>query len=171
MEPLDNSLKLGKTACTYQSAQCVIWEGPNLPCINLCKGDSIQDVVYKLAEKVCLMADAIKIDASTINFSCIVEGDNTTPDTLKETIQALIYKACEAIPISGGSTTSLPNITLPSCLWHPDINGDLVTIAPLDEAVSILAGDFCQLVTTVTGLQSQINVLDGRVDALEIAVS
>lgn len=171
MEPLDHSLKLGKTACTYQSTQCVIWEGPNLPCINLCKGDSIQDVVYKLAEKVCLMAEAIKIDASTINFSCIKEGDNTTPDNLKETIQALIYKACESTSTGGGSTGDLPNIELPSCLWHPNIDGDFITIAPLNEAVSILAGDFCQLVTTVTGLQSQINVLDGRVDALELAGS
>lgn len=171
MEPLDNSLKLGKTACTYQSTQCVIWEGPDLPCINLCKGDSIQDVVYKLAEKVCLMADAIQIDATTINFSCIREGDTTTPDTLKETIQALIYKACESTSTGGGTTGELPNIELPSCLWHADINGDLITIAPLNEAVSILAGDFCQLSTTVTSLQSQINVLDGRLDTLELAGS
>jgi hypothetical protein len=137
----------------------------------LCKGDSIQDVVYKLAEKVCLMAEAIQIDATTINFSCIREGDTTTPDNLKETIQALIYKACESTSTNGGSSGELPNITLPSCLWYPNIDGDLVSIAPLDEAVSILAGDFCQLVTTVTGLQSQINVLDQRVDALELAGS
>lgn len=171
MEPVSNSSNLGKTGCNYQSTQCVIWEGPNLPCINLCKGDSIQDVVYKLATEVCNMADALTIDVTTIDFDCILEGDNTRPDNLQETIQALIYKACAPATVTPGSETTLPNVVLPDCLRYTDTEGDVVSTLPLDEYVLLFAGSFCNLVNTVDSIQVQLDSHEERIDVIETTLA
>ena len=39
--------------CNPMSSNCVLWQGPDIPCINLCKGDSISDITAKLAEELC----------------------------------------------------------------------------------------------------------------------
>ena len=42
-----------KHGCDPISSNCVIWQGPDIECINLCKWDSVSDVVYKLAQELC----------------------------------------------------------------------------------------------------------------------
>ena len=39
--------------CNNISSNCVIWQGPDISCINLCNGDTVSDVVAALAEKLC----------------------------------------------------------------------------------------------------------------------
>ena len=51
MKPYRSSLD--KENCSPVSSNCVTWQGPNISCINLCKGDSVSDVVYKLATQIC----------------------------------------------------------------------------------------------------------------------
>ena len=43
--------------CNPISSNCVIWQGPDLPCIDLCTGDSISSVVAKLCQQ--LIADVL----------------------------------------------------------------------------------------------------------------
>jgi hypothetical protein len=172
MEPVNNtSNNSSKTTCNYQSSNCVIWEGPDLPCINLCKGDSIQDVVYRMATKLCEMSEAIKIDVSTIDFDCITEDNGTPPDSLKETIQALVYKACQQVENQTTTTLPLPNIVLPTCLRYNDANGDPVTILPIDEFVSVFAGEFCGIVQDVQSLELSFVNLESRITDLEAVVA
>ena len=61
-------LNINKAGCTNMSSNCVIWEGPDIPCINLCKGDSITDVIYKLATELCKLLDIV--DLSTYDLKC-----------------------------------------------------------------------------------------------------
>lgn len=39
--------------CIPQSSDCVIWQGPDIECLDLCYGDNITTVLYKLALLVC----------------------------------------------------------------------------------------------------------------------
>jgi hypothetical protein len=43
--------------CTPLSSNCVVWQGPDISCLSLCSGDTITDVVYQLALKVCELND------------------------------------------------------------------------------------------------------------------
>jgi hypothetical protein len=45
--------------CPKISTSCVIWQGPNIPCIDLCAGDSIDEVVFKLATLLCDVTENI----------------------------------------------------------------------------------------------------------------
>ena len=38
--------------CNPVSSNCVIWQGPDIPCIDLCAGDSISAVLAKLCEQL-----------------------------------------------------------------------------------------------------------------------
>ena len=39
--------------CIPQSSDCIIWQGPDIECLDLCYGDNITTVLYKLALLVC----------------------------------------------------------------------------------------------------------------------
>ena len=51
-----------------------IWDGPNIPCLKLCHGDKVSDLVYKLGEKVC---DLLKdINFEDLDLNCLIDTCN-----------------------------------------------------------------------------------------------
>ena len=54
MLPINNKDSM---PCTPISSNCVIWQGPDIECINLCNGDTVSQVVYKLATELCTLID------------------------------------------------------------------------------------------------------------------
>ncbi len=59
-----------KKGCITTSSECVIWQGPNISCINLCTGDTISTVVATLAEELCALIDSVNV---TGNITCIID--------------------------------------------------------------------------------------------------
>lgn len=161
-----------KDGCTPVSSTCVVWNGPNIPCINLCKGDSIEKVVYELATQLCEITEGV-LDVSTLDFGCLVGQGQSNPETLLDTIQLLIDKACQSnsggSTGGGGSSTSTP-IALPTCLYYSQ-NGDMVTQLLPAQYSRYLADKICQNILSITSLQTGFTNLDNRVTALEIAAS
>jgi len=87
-------LNLDKGTCNPISSNCVIWGGPDIECIDLCKGDTITDVVYKLALELCIIMDTLNVsnyDLECLDLSCV-------PQDFAELIQAIISKLCEPGP-------------------------------------------------------------------------
>ena len=54
--------------CSPVSSNCVIWQGPDIPFLNLCQGDSISDVTAKLAAEVSTLVTDLNI--SNFDISC-----------------------------------------------------------------------------------------------------
>jgi hypothetical protein len=87
MIPKDSNLS--KENCSHTSSNCVIWEGPDIPCLHLCKGDSVSDVVYKLAEDYCTFKESLNtehLDISDLLSAC---GTNTPAPQEKSIIEIL----------------------------------------------------------------------------------
>ena len=78
--------------CTPTSSNCIVWQGPNIPCINLCKGDSITDVVYKLATDYCDLLS--NLDPSIYDLSCLNDA-SCPPKNIQQLVQLLINKICD----------------------------------------------------------------------------
>jgi len=99
-----NSKKV-KTAAMISSGQ-VLWDGPNIPCIELCKGDSVTEVVYKLATEVCkIMED---LDVANYNLECL-DLEGCTNLTFQQLFQALINQVyCPNGNIEGGTPSPTP---------------------------------------------------------------
>ena len=90
MKPYQSSSD--KENCSPISSNCVIWQGPNISCINLCKGDSVSDIVYKLAVELCDIQETSSL--TTVQFDCLLTlcGSTTKPDlTLAAVLQFIIH--------------------------------------------------------------------------------
>lgn len=85
-------LNINKEACTPTSSNCIIWQGPELECIGLCKGDTITEAVYELATRLCKILETL--DVSKYDLTCL-DLASCPPETFEELLQILIEKICE----------------------------------------------------------------------------
>ncbi len=90
MEPTN---KNKKNCANPTSSDCVIYQGPNLECIELCKGDTITQVEYKLATKLCNLLEQFNIE--NYDISCL-DLQTPEPGTFQDLIKTLIEAICEA---------------------------------------------------------------------------
>ena len=153
--------------CSPISSNCVIWQGPDIPCIGICNGDTVSDVVGKLGDELCSIIDATcqcNPDLSGLDLSCLPVN---TPLNLEAVLQAIIDYVCSLNPGGGGS---LPNITLPTCLRYNDPLGNPVTQLPLDQFAILLGNKICLILSDITNLQVAVASLQSRVTILENCV-
>jgi hypothetical protein len=173
MKPLnyDNS------PCSPISSNCVIWQGPDIPCIKLCAGDTISDVIFKLATELCTVLDTL--DVTNYDLSCF----NLTacgPNDFQALIQFLIEQICAlqtevttlsdpaTSPVgttkSTGSTGADALVTVAPCFV---VGG--VTVMTVSAYAQAIGTRVCSLVTQISTIESNITSLDVRVTALESA--
>jgi hypothetical protein len=138
--------------CDPISSNCVIWQGPDIPCIELCNGDTVSEVVAKLAEKVCDLIDATCEcnPELSIDPSCLVVED---PTNLDQVLQAIIDLLCAQ---KGGDSEQII-VVYPECLRE----GDIVQ-APIQDYVVVLANKICEILTQLTIIQNAIVDLTSR---------
>ena len=93
MKPYQSSSD--KENCSPISSNCVIWQGPSISCINLCKGDSVSDIVYKLAVELCDIQG--NTDLTDLQLDCLLQlcTNTTAPQlTTAAVLQLIINKIC-----------------------------------------------------------------------------
>ena len=156
-----------KKGCNPISASCIVWEGPDIPCLKLCKGDTIDKVIYDLAKILCEITDEL-LDVSTLDFACLIEDGSCEPKTILETLQALIYKSCESNPTIINESTEEPILLLPECLHYRNDENDTVTQLLLSEYVTYLASKICEILLSIASIQATINNLNNRINEIEV---
>jgi len=163
-------LNLDNSPCSPTSSNCVIWAGPDIPCIKLCKGDTVSDVVFKLATELCQILDTL--DIANYDLSCF-NITSCAPSDFEALINFLIQKICalENIPTSENNTggTGCPT----DCIVAV---ADCLAVSPgqvlnLVDYVNLIATRVCNLATDISILQSAVNVLQNDVTALQITVA
>ena len=170
MKPVHSNLRLKpEDGCTKTSSSCVIWQGPDIPCIDLCKGDTITDVIFDLATKLCEIAGDV-IDLTTLDFGLLVPAGQPRPANLTDTLQLLIDKQLMFIETcctdGSGSGGSVLPISLPPCLYYTE-GGDQITSLLPSAYSAYLASKICEVIDEITSINSTISNLQGRVAALE----
>ena len=169
--------------CPKISTSCVIWQGPNIPCINLCAGDSVDEVVFKLATLLCDVTENI-LDITTLEFACFIEAGVEDPQTLKQLLQLIINKVCTLEATGGGTSSGSGNeargggnaesntyVALPPCLFFTDGNGDLVTTMLFTDYLYYLANTICTVILDINNINSNISTLTTSVSTLQLQVA
>jgi len=162
-------LNLDNRPCSPVSSNCVIWQGPTLDCINLCTGDTISDVMAKMAEELCTLLDQTNVD----NYDLTCLGVTSCgPKDFQALIQLLIDKICELNNINPDGTKDEPAcpdcvVTVAPCLREQDSN--LPATMQLLDYVQFLANKICSIIDIITNLQIEIDNLNIRVTILEEA--
>jgi len=157
--------------CTPVSSNCVVWQGPDIPCINLCSGDTITDVVYKLATELCKLIDMFDLqhyDLTCLNLGC------PTPENFKDLINILIQKICEqqgnatpGIASTGGGCPDNCVVPIAECFYYTNNLGDQVRFLSITDYVNLIGNRVCDIVSDITQIQLAIQQLDIRVTVLE----
>lgn len=184
-------LNLNTTGCDPISSNCVIWQGPDIPCIKLCKGDTVSDVVFKLATELCEVLDVLDVSTYDLPSACF-NNQACNPSDFHALIQLIIYKIC---CIESGDTASCENaagtarisssserlisdssgtcpdcyVTIAKCFQYTNEFGDLVQSMKLDDYARTIGNKVCDLVNQITNITYTVNDLDLRVAALESA--
>lgn len=173
MKPL-NSHTAG---CDPVSSNCVIWQGPDIPCLKLCKGDTVSDVVHKLATELCDLLTALDVTTYTLPSPCFA-NQACTPQDFHDLIQIIINKICDLEDCCNqngqrvsGTTEGCPDcvVEIASCFYYTNEFGDQVTTMQLADYTRAIGNKLCDLVNQITSLNAAVSDLDLRVTALENA--
>jgi len=157
-------LNLDNSPCSPTSSNCVIWQGPDLACIKLCKGDTVSDVIAALATELCTILDQLNVN--NYDLSCFA-STACPPADFQALIQFLIDQICEAqgITVDTTRTTSAcPDcvVTVAACF----IVGNTTTMQLVDY-VNLIAERVCSIIDQISLINNQISILDSRVTVLE----
>ena len=159
---------LNKETCSPVSSNCVIWQGPDITCIKLCKGDTISDVVAKLAVELCTIMDTLNI--TNYDLDCF-DIAGCGPSTFEQLIQFLITKICELEnialnpnknPVGIGSGCPECVVTVAACFATPESSS-----MELLDYVNMIGSRVCQLVQEIVTINSILIDHQIRIDALE----
>lgn len=161
-----------KLPCNPTSSNCVSWEGPDLPCINLCRGDSVTDTVYKAAVVLCQVKD--DLDLSELDLQNIFEVCSACPEpekTLKNILQLLInkVKTLEELidELDGAGSSDEIIIRIATCFRTDDGSGDLITELKHSDYTKAIGLKVCSVLTDLAGINTRLNGLEEDVDDLK----
>jgi hypothetical protein len=170
--------------CDNISSNCVVWQGPDITCIDLCTGDTITDVTHKLATKVCkLITDGVTANPSLagLDLTCL-KIPGITPTELVPVLQAMVVQICAntgtgQVPNSSSNLSSssqvqadLPIMTLPACLQYNDASGNPVTTLRLDLFATLISQQVCTNLASIQVINTTLTSYSSRLDVLEACV-
>jgi hypothetical protein len=160
--------------CNPIASNCVIWQGPDIPCIKLCKGDTISDVSAKLAERLCTILDYL--DVSAYDLTCF-NPICPSPRDFQELIQLLIDRICAinniVNPTNGGGggsgTVGCPDCIVPvaTCLQRPDALGNITATLQLRDYVILIGNEICTITTSLAAIDSRVTSLEAAVTDIQ----
>lgn len=168
MKPLNYDDK----GCNYVSSNCVVWQGPDIPCIKLCKGDSVSDVIHKLATELCDVLDTL--DISTYDISCL--GIACAPKNFHDFLQALINIICQlqdcCAANSGTGNRTVTEVTstqipVAPCFYYTNSFGDTVTTMTVAEYITAIGNRVCDIDRRLGIVQTTTAQNSNRIDSLQ----
>lgn len=158
-------LNLDNKPCSPISSNCVVWQGPDIPCIELCTGDTVSDVVFAMATELCTILDTLKV--TNYDLTCF-NLQACGPTDFQALIQFLIEKICENDGIAP-TTKDVP--TCPDCVVSVAecfVTGRQTTMQLVDY-VQLIGERVCSIITEISLINTQITDILIRVTALENA--
>jgi hypothetical protein len=164
--------------CNPISSNCVTWQGPDIACINLQKGDTVSDVTYKLALELCDVLDQTNLTG--FDLSCF-DPICPKPENFHDLVQFIIDKLCELSTATTTTTTgetartsaittgTCPDctITIASCFYYTDQFGNNITTMNIADYAAAIGAKVCTLSTQFAALQTTVSSQGTRITNLE----
>jgi len=155
---------------------CILWEGENLPCINVCKGDTLTTTVHELASLVCKQYDAVK-SLKDLNLFCLDKSCiNCLEDkVIKDYIQMLLDNDCKIKQLIDQYQDDLDNtedilkgLDLKCLLENYLINNPDENKCELDFDINKVLAEIipflCNLLTSYTDLSDRYDIIKEAFD-------
>ena len=179
MKPLNTP----NEGCDPVSSNCVIWQGPDIPCLKLCKGDSVSSVVHKMATELCDIMTTL--DISSYDLSCF-NLKLCPPETFTELIQFIMERICKLEGCTGCKpdcdNNSVPPVTpttaagcpdcivdVASCFYFTNQLGDQITTMQLSDYVHAIGNKICGIIDGTVTINATLANQGARIKVLEEA--
>jgi hypothetical protein len=153
------------------TTECVFWQGDNIECLGIERGQKISLSVKKVADKVCELQDAL--DLSDLDLKCIFDLCLSCPQpekTLFNVLTLLINKVCtlaEAIEDLGSTDPEQATLVrLASCFQYTNTEGDTVFELPHEDYTKRIANEVCSILLKLSSLEDDIQELQDDVSEL-----
>ena len=158
-------LNLDNSPCSPISSNCVVWQGPDIACINLCNGDNVSEVVNKLATELCTIMETLKI--SNYDLTCF-NLQACGPADFQALIQLLISKICELEGVTPDNTKATED-GCPDCVVSVAecfVTGTQTTMQ-LTNYVTLIGERICSIINDISLINTQIADILVRLTAIE----
>jgi len=170
-----------QAGCNPVSSNCVIWQGPDIPCITLCKGDSISDITYKVATEICTLAEQLSLTNPGFDLTCF-SPICPKPENIHDLIQFILDQLCDlqsgatpagaAKSLVGASTNNCEAslacmVPIASCFQYTNTFGDLVVEMSIKDYASAIATRVCNITNQLTILTSTVTDINNRLTVIE----
>lgn len=169
-----NSSRAKQAGCSPTSSNCVVWQGDDISCISLCKGDTITDVVNKLATELCTLMDIFDLD--NYDLSCF---NNVVPQitTYESLIQKVLDKICQLEGLDSGGTPITPStcpdsciVSIASCFYFQNETGDTITTMSLIDYLTAIGNRICTILSDIDDINTAIAQLNTTVNGINTRV-
>lgn len=150
------------------SSQCIEWNGPSIPCLDICHDDVLTDVVHAIGTKVCELVD--NIDMSELDLECLIGLPNVQQNySLKMILQLLLDNDCKLQDLidaagSGGSNFNVSNPTLNlnyQCIEKFDAFDNPIP-QNLNETLQSLIDQVCDNVDNIEDHETRITFIENN---------
>lgn len=154
------------------SSNNVIWQGPDLECIGLCKGDTITDVQEKVAKKLCEVIEQLNLE--NLDLDCITDCPTCPqPDkSLKVVLDLLIKAFCllktRVDNLGGGGTDEEVFAVNLRCLAVTDGSGNILNNKTNVQIIQSVIDQVCANKFDVGNIKLQIDSLQNQIDNLDL---
>lgn len=169
-----NSSKATTKGCVPTSSECVIWQGPDLDCIKLCRGDTISIAIYKIAVELCTLMDMF--DLTDYDLSCLNLTVSQTPENVGELIKILISRICqleniEIIP--GDNNNGCPDciVNIAQCFQSSDTTGTSITTMNLLDYITAIGNRICGIIDTLGSHSDRLDALGQDAAGLRLGIT
>ncbi len=160
---------LSGKACDPISSDCVIWQGPDIECLHLCKGDKVTDVINKLGIELCNILETLGI--TTYDFSCL-NITSCEPATFQELFQLIIERICalEEVDPTTSSTNGCPDcvVDIATCFYFQNELGDTIRTMQLVDYVHAIGNRICDIIQDIIEINATLEDHEGRIVDLEL---
>ena len=152
------------------SSECIVWQGDNIPCLDIYKGDALSIITYTLAEQLCKISELG--DLSSINIDKVVKlcNNGNVDKTLLSILQLMVdnnicFKdTIDQILIRVGLLEAgSPFLLNTSCLGK--------NINTVEKTLQQLIINICNYRTSVDNINTQLDSLQLQIDDVEDAES
>jgi hypothetical protein len=160
------------SGCAVTTSNCVVWQGPDLCCINLCHGDTISDVINELAKRICKIFEML--DVQSYDLSELIDKE-CPPANFVELIQLLIDTVAKVnlgTSVTAGGTTGCPECEMAVAACFQQQYGTVMSMTEYVTAIGVKLCDqqiliqtqnnaLAQMQQQISALQAQVNLLIG----------
>ena len=168
MKPISN-----RKGCIdgVMSGNCITWDGPDIPCLEICTGDTVTKVIYEFGKKFCQALEDSNL--SEVDLSCLVNMPSITSSekTIKKVIELLLQNQCDLKDLiqQDNSTEDTFSVNLKCLKVFDDFDQEIPQTR--DQAIQRIVNQVCTNKDDITELKADISDLQEQIDNLDLTPS